>query len=37
MPEDRKYLITHVGGWNADGDNGIHMDTNICVSTRVTN
>lgn len=37
MPEDRKYLITHVGGWDADGDNGIHMDTNICVSTRVTN
>lgn len=37
MPEDRKYLITHVGGWDNDGDNGIHMDTNICVSTRVTN
>lgn len=40
MPKDRHYLVVHVGGWGGptvDGDNAIHMDTNIVVSTRVTN
>lgn len=37
MPEDRKYLIVHVGGWANDGDNEVRMDTNICVSCKVSN
>lgn len=37
MPKDRKYLVVHVGGWANDGDNGIHMDTNIIALTRATN
>ncbi len=37
LPKDRKYLVVHVGGWADDGDNGIHMDTNIVALTRATN
>lgn len=37
MPRDRLYLITHVGGWGNDLVNDVAMDTNITVSTRVTN
>ncbi|AXH78483.1 MAG: hypothetical protein [Circular genetic element sp.] len=37
MPLDRKYLIVHVGGWGADADNQIHMDTNIVCNLRETN
>ncbi len=37
MPRDRLYLITHVGGWGNDVINDVRMDTNIVVSTRVTN
>lgn len=40
MPKDQHYLVVHVGGWggpDVDGDNGIHMDTNITVNTRQTN
>lgn len=37
MPLDRKYLVVHVGGWAADQDNQVHMDTNIVVNMRETN
>lgn len=40
MPMDQHYLCVHVGGWGGpgvDGDNAIHMDTNITVNTRMTN
>ena len=38
MPRDRLYLITHVGGWGGLPDiNDVRLDTNITVSTRVTN
>lgn len=37
MPKDRRYLIIHVGGWGADSDNTVNLDTNIIVNTRVTN
>ncbi|AXH79262.1 MAG: hypothetical protein [Circular genetic element sp.] len=38
MPRDRLYLITHVGGWGGIPDvNDVRLDTNITVSTRVTN
>lgn len=37
MPTDRKYLVVHVGGWAADQDNQVHMDTNIVVTMRETN
>lgn len=37
MPLDRKYLVIHVGGWNADGDNDVHMDSNIFFNMRETN
>lgn len=37
MPKDRRFLIIHVGGWGSDGDNTVHLDTNIMVNTRVTN
>lgn len=37
MPLDRKYFIVHVGGWANDSDNQVRMDTNIVVTTRVTN
>ncbi len=40
MPLDRYYLITHVGGWggpDVDGDNAVHMDTNLTTTVRFTN
>ena len=37
MPLDRKYLVVHVGGWDGDQDNQVHMDTNIVVNMRETN
>jgi len=40
MPKDQHYLVVHVGGWGGpgiDGDNAIHMNTNITVNTRQTN
>lgn len=40
MPNDRRYLCVHVGGWggpDVDGDNEIVMNTNIICNGRLTN
>lgn len=36
MPMDRYFLVFHVGGFAADGvENGVRVDANICVNTKV--
>ena len=37
MPLDRRYLVVHVGGYDDDNDNGVHMNTNITINMRETN
>ncbi len=40
MPNDRRFLVVHVGGWGGagvDGDNQVVMNTNIVVNGRLTN
>lgn len=40
MPNDRRFLVVHVGGWggaDVDGDNAVVMNTNIVVNGRLTN
>lgn len=40
MPNDRRFLVVHVGGWggaDVDGDNAVTMNTNIVVNGRLTN
>lgn len=37
MPLDRKYLVVHVGGWDGDQDNQVHMDMNVVCNMRETN
>jgi hypothetical protein len=34
---DRHYLITHVGGWGDDSDNGIHLCSNVVATVEQTN
>ena len=34
---DRHYLITHVGGWAGDSDNGIHLCSNVVATMLQTN
>lgn len=34
---DRHYLITHVGGWGDDADNGIHLCSNVVATVEQTN
>jgi len=37
MPNDRYYVVVHVGGWQGgtSAPNGVRMDTNWCLNTRV--
>jgi len=35
-PEDRYYLVTHVGGFAGDGDNQVVMNTNLLVTATST-
>ena len=34
---DRHYLLTHVGGWGDDSDNGIHLCSNVVATVEQTN
>ena len=35
MPNDRWYVVLHVGGWTAGDVNAVRMDTNWCLNSRV--
>lgn len=37
MPNDRYYVVVHVGGWTGGAGlvNGVRMDTNWCINTRM--
>lgn len=35
MPLDRWYVVTHVGGFGADGDNQVRMDTNWFLNSKM--
>lgn len=37
MPNDRYYVVVHVGGWSGGTSalNGVRMDTNWCINTRM--
>lgn len=37
MPNDRYYVVVHVGGWSGGTSslNGVRMDTNWCIQTRM--